>query len=753
MKLALVAVTALFMALAWLLLDGLNLNLHPLDRELAALDDSVAADRSLHPRALAARAVLSRNYGGLAQEMRAINGSLARLRDAASTDPQRLAAIDRLASQAARQRDLIEQLKNAPRQNSLVHFRFLSRLVAASDRYTAVVASGLEQQALHAVIVRRLLAARESARRFQVLLFGTSLTLLGALVFLGLQLRARARALQWRASFEHAIANISTRFISLQNCEIASGVERALGELAECIGADRAYFVLAGAPAHTYRWCTRGTAFPSDWPERALSLATHLGSGEEGVIQVPNVDRASDFRTLDKELFAGMGLYGWLCVLGRGTEGANGILGFDALRERPLARWNDLGLFRMAFDAIADALRREVMQQEKERLQATLQQARSIETLGAFATGIAHSFNNIVGAILGHTELIHAQVESDSRPAGSLAEIRRAGERARELADQIFTFGRRGDGGRQQIRVRSLVEETALLIRASLPSHVSLVVHEISETTTVSGDPAQLRQVILNVCSNAAEAMEAAGVIEIGMEIRDIAHRMHTEHTPIEPGQFAIISISDPGRGMDEAALGRIFEPFFTTKAEANGLGLATVLETLQKHRGTVEVRSIVGVGTHFDIWLPCRSNGDSIPLLRAPAISPRGMGQSVLIFDADRVRLLRHEEIIAALGYEPIGFTDPTEAKTACLAHPDRFDATLICHRYGTSAAIELAASLRETALPIILATVSATDFSAQALAGAGISELIHHPLSSVEVAGALMRCVAASVERAAAC
>jgi CheY-like chemotaxis protein len=247
--------------------------------------------------------------------------------------------------------------------------------------------------------------------------------------------------------------------------------------------------------------------------------------------------------------------------------------------------------------------------------------------------------------------------------------------------------------------------------------------------------------------------MPTGGKLIIETANADLDETYCRSHPAVQPGRYVMIAVSDTGAGMDTSTQARVFEPFFTTKAEANGLGLATVLEILQKHRGTAEVRSIVGVGTHFDIWLPCESNGDSIPLLRAPAISPRGMGQSVLIFDADRARLLRHEEIIAALGYEPIGFTDPTEVKTACLAHPDRFDAALICHRYGTSSALELAASLRETALPIILATVSAADFNAQALANAGISELIHHPLSSVEVAGALMRCVAASIERAAAC
>jgi signal transduction histidine kinase/CheY-like chemotaxis protein len=824
-KLAFVAAAALFMMLTWLLQSGLNLNSPLYDLELGALDHFVEANRSLHREVLAARAGLARNYEGLVHGTEATADSLARLRDAASADPEQLAVIDRLTAQTARQEDLIEQFKsrNALLQNSMVHFGALSSRLAASDQNSAVVASvtrlaadmlhltfnampmaerdvqsrldelaGVEhppasdgairallahgrtlhdllpainallkvlfaavshsdQEALHAVVVRRQLAARASARRFRILLYGISVTLLGALVFLGLRLRARARALQRRASFEHAIAGISTRFINLQNHEIASGVECALGELAQCIGADRAYFVVAGAPLRAYRWCERETTFPFDWSERALHLATYLAQEQEGVIQLPQGKCPARSRRQDKDLLAAMGLVGWLCILGRGPEGVTGILGFDALRNGPLMQWNDSGLFRMAFDAIANALRREILEQEKERLQAGLLQARRMETVGAFAIGIAHSFNNIVGAILGYAEMIHTHVKPDSRPAGSVAEIRHAGERAQQLIDQILTFGRRRENGRQDISVKSLVAETTSLINASLPSHVSLLVHEIPETPTVSGDPVQLQQVILNVCNNAARAMETPGVIEISIAIREVIDRLHAEHGEIRPGRFAIITVTDPGHGMDEATLRRIFEPFFTTRAEGNGLGLATVLETVQEHGGAVEVQSTVGVGTRFDIWLPCRGNGEQKSLPRAPVVVARGMGQSVLIFDTDRARLLRHEEILAALGYEPVGFTEPTEAKAAFLARPERFDAALLCHRHGTSSALDLAACLHQSELPIILATASAGDFSAQVLADAGISELIHHQLSSVELAGALMRCVAASIGRAA--
>ena len=180
-----------------------------------------------------------------------------------------------------------------------------------------------------------------------------------------------------------------------------------------------------------------------------------------------------------------------------------------------------LTLFRMAFDAIANAVGRINLEQEKERLEANLLQARRMETIGAFASGIAHNFNNIVGAILGHTEMADAQVRSGRRPDGNLAEIRRAGERARELVDQILRFGSRSDRRRERIDVKALIAETKSLLVASLPSHVGLTVNETSGATVVSAEPAQLQQVVLNLCNNAAQAMDDPGIIEIRIEVRE----------------------------------------------------------------------------------------------------------------------------------------------------------------------------------------------------------------------------------------
>jgi CheY-like chemotaxis protein len=269
-------------------------------------------------------------------------------------------------------------------------------------------------------------------------------------------------------------------------------------------------------------------------------------------------------------------------------------------------------------------------------------------------------------------------------------------------------------------------------------------VRTAEQNTTVVGEAAQLQQVILNVGNNAAQAMDAPGAIEVDVCVQEVEQAAHGEHGTLAPGRHVVILVTDSGRGMDEITLERIFEPFFSTRVGGNGLGLATVREIVLQHSGAVKVRSAPGVGTHFEVWLPCAANIE-VPEESHDA-SGRGSGETVLVLEADRDRLLRHEEILAALGYEPVGFTDTAEAVAACRTTPTRFDAAVLCcHLHGGPALATQAAALRESvpSLPLIVATPSAREITAPFLAGAGISEIIRQPLTSGELAGALASCL----------
>jgi signal transduction histidine kinase/CheY-like chemotaxis protein len=630
-------------------------------------------------------------------------------------------------------------------QALIAHGGILHDLLPATDavlKGLVAAASNREQEAVRSSLLKRQLASQASAGRYRVFLYATSLFLLGSLVYFGLKLRARAIALRRRSAFEHVIAGISTRFINSQHHDIAEHVESALEKLAECIGADRAYFVVAVESRQVYRWSREGVELPKAWPVRALQLASRFDRGEDGIIHIPKV-RASGLCDAT-ELLADAGLHGWLCIQNASEKRAASILGFDSMRVGGLTKWTEFALFLTAFDAIANAVGRVVLEREKERLEASLQQARRMETIGTFASGIAHNFNNIVGAILGYTEMANTDVGSGGGPSANLVEIRRAGERARELVDQILTFGRRGKGRRERICIKALVAETQTLLAASLPSHVGITINKVSEMTIVWAEPAQLQQVILNVCYNAAQAMDEPGIIAVQVEVQEATDTLRVGPMGIGPGRFVTISISDPGRGMDEETLERIFDPFFTTRPDGNGLGLATVRDIVQDLDGAIEVQSTLGAGTRFVIWLPSVTSNETIAVQHAPGTIGRGDGETVLVLEKDRERLLRYEEILAALGYEPVGFTRLREVALADAARA-RFDAALVCHQAGANSPLDLAAALHDIAptLPIILVTPSARDLDAPILVTSGISEVVHGPVTFAELGRVLSRCL----------
>src|SRR5205085_2301965 len=275
-------------------------------------------------------------------------------------------------------------------QALLAHARLLSDLLPSVDRMLkdlSVLPDGQPEQSLRAMILVRQLASRDTARRFRLALYATSLLLLAILVHLGLRLRARAVVLRRRAELEHVIAGVSTRLIDSRPDETMADVERSLAELAACIGMDRGYFVLAGAPDRMRTWRRTGIGFPAGWPGQALALAARFDREADGVIRVASIERLP--QSPDKDVLVAAALRGWVCTSSPYHDDTRAVLGFDALRSPITAKAAELGLLRMALDAFCNAVRRDVLEQERGRLEQHLQQARRMETVGALSSGIA----------------------------------------------------------------------------------------------------------------------------------------------------------------------------------------------------------------------------------------------------------------------------------------------------------------------------------------------------------------------------
>jgi signal transduction histidine kinase len=625
----------------------------------------------------------------------------------------------------------------------LAHARLLLELLPAVDETLKALASLPGRQLLEEV--RALIADHRSAveattHRFRLLLYLVSLLLLVVLVYFGLQLRARALALRRRAEFEHVIAENSTRLINCPPAETDARVKQVLSEFCRAIGAGRAYVVLDENPTRVHAWSTDREIYPPGWPNQALALSARLGTAGRDIVTVPDVSALP--AGAEKDLLAAAGIRCWTCVPLVRPGRVGGIMGFDAFQPA----WDSafpLAVMRLAGDAVANAVEREFLERDRARLTTRLERARRMQMIGSLASGIAHNFNNIISAILGYSEMLEPQLTRGTKPAQHSDEIRRAAERARDLIDNILTFGRQRDGRVGPVQVRTLFQEAAALLRASLPSGVELVIEDVPVDVAVSGEPAQLQQVILNLCTNAAQAMHGGGCIRVTAEQREVTDFLPMSHGELASGRYVRLAVIDSGRGFDEGVARRLFEPFFTTRLAGTGLGLATVHEIVRDHDGAMNVQSKPGCGSRFEAWLPA-AVADSTAVVGLPML-PLGCGETVLVIENERERLLYDEEMLAALGYEPVGFEHPADAVAACRLTPDRFDIILVSSASQTAAGLDLARALHEAAprQPVMLATASTIDVRVDAMAEAGISELLRRPLVSAELAAALARCL----------
>ena len=632
----------------------------------------------------------------------------------------------------------------------LAHGSLLRKLLPQTDGLLAdmfALRTESEQVALRKILTADQLASRKGAQDFRIFLYSLSLMLLALLVFLGLKLRARAHSMYWRAALEHVIAGVSTSLINCRPDDTATRIEEALGRIAKYIGANRAYFIPSSQPDRMYASCSDGEPFAPDWQDQAIELARNF-SGNNGIIHIPDVNSLPPSKS--KSTLTTLGIRSWTCVLNTDADSASGVLGFDAMRNPITTPAGDLRLLRMAFDAIVSAVTRDRLARERMHLEHQLQQARRMETVGALASGIAHNFNNICGAVLGYVEIAEAHLHNRSRATESLAEIRCACARGRDLIEQILTFGRRRTTRRVPVQMAALIAESKSLLLASLSSNIELVVHDVPDAV-VCGELAQLQQVILNLCHNAAQAMNESGRIEIKTEVREVARPVSFDHADLGKGRYAVVSVSDSGCGMTKSMMARIFEPFFTARPAGNGLGLSTAAEIVRGHEGAIAVKSRPGLGSCFEVWLPCRQSehNESKHSVELPFIT--GRGETVLVLEDDENRLLRDEEILAALGYEPVGFSAIFPALSACKANPQRFDAFLIGHLSSIGSAISVSSKLHQISpdCPILLAARSAIEIDANALISAGICEIVRWPLIPGEVVAALNHCLGAPRRR----
>lgn len=383
-------------------------------------------------------------------------------------------------------------------------------------------------------------------------------------------------------------------------------------------------------------------------------------------------------------------------------------------------------------------------QQQNQQLEAQLQRARKMEALGTLAGGVAHDFNNILAAVIGYGELARSAAPDDSSQARHLDHVLQAGQRGKALVERILSFSRGAPRARTLLRLEPVIDEVLQLLAASLPASVRLVPRLNAPEAVISGDVTMVYEAAMNLCTNALQAMPQGGVLQVALdEVRLVVPRQLFD-LRLPAGRYARLSVTDTGAGIAPEVMARLFEPFFTTRGPqvGTGLGLAVVHGVMVDLGGAIDVQSTPGQGARFDLYFP-RVEGVPDEARQVDDTAPTGSGQTVLLVDDEPGLVELAEELLAGLGYEPVGFASSVQALAEFQRDPERFDLLLTDEVMPemTGTALAQAVHVVRPGLPVVLASGYGGPQLAARAAGAGVTVLIKKPLVRAELARALAR------------
>jgi PAS domain S-box-containing protein len=391
-----------------------------------------------------------------------------------------------------------------------------------------------------------------------------------------------------------------------------------------------------------------------------------------------------------------------------------------------------------------DITQRKRQEAERERLEQQLRQAQKLEAIGTLAGGIAHDFNNILSAILGYGELAQKGAAEGSAQRRHIDAALAAGQRAKSLVERILAFSRSGMGERVPVHVQSVVDEALDGVAATLPAGVRLERRLGAGNASVLGDATQIHQVVLNLCANAVQAMRGQGRLAVALDVVRRAAPVAVATSTLPTGEYLRLSVADSGSGIEPRLLDRIFDPFFTTKevGVGTGLGLSLVHGIVTDLDGGIDVQSRPGEGSVFTVYMPARGVAASPSDAASPQDDAvRGEGQTVLLVDDEEPLVRLGEELLAGLGYEPVGFVSSRAALDALRAEPQRFDALLSDESMPGLTGSELAAEAHRLRpdLPVVLMSGYVSPALLQQARAAGVAEVLGKPLAAREIARAL--------------
>ncbi|MDA8135218.1 MAG: cache domain-containing protein [Desulfobacteraceae bacterium] len=373
-------------------------------------------------------------------------------------------------------------------------------------------------------------------------------------------------------------------------------------------------------------------------------------------------------------------------------------------------------------------------EKERNRLEEKLRQSHKMEAIGTLAGGIAHDFNNILFPILGHTEMLMADVDKNSEFHKRLRKIYDSSLRAKDLVKQILTFSRQEKTEYKLLRVQSIIKEALKLLRSSMPATIDIKQNIQTDCSPVKADPTQIHQIIMNLSANAYHAMEKTGG-ELNVSLKEIEIGRHDRPNPeLEPGSYVCLTVSDQGVGMDKNLIQKIFDPFFTTKekGKGTGMGLSVVHGIVKNMKGAIQVSSEPGKGTTFTVYFPSENISFTEQQHYQEQEPARGGNESILLVDDENYIIEMERAMLERMGYTVSSWSSSGEALEAFRANPDQFDLVITDMAMPKLSGHQLAADLIKIRpdIPVLLLTGFSEMMSEEQAALCGIKGFLLKPV-----------------------
>jgi PAS domain S-box-containing protein len=377
------------------------------------------------------------------------------------------------------------------------------------------------------------------------------------------------------------------------------------------------------------------------------------------------------------------------------------------------------------------------------KLEKQMRQSQKLEAIGNLAGGIAHDFNNILMAIIGYTDLTLATYKENKEILLNLTNVLNAGYRARDLVNQILTFSQQHEGERKPLNLAMLVKESLKFLRATLPASINIMCCIEPDIKYIYADYTQCYQIIMNLCTNAAAAMqEKGGELKISISNIDLTPHFTQAYPHMQPGPYVKLAVSDTGHGIREEIIDKIFEPYFTTKQhdKGSGLGLAVVHGIVNSYGGTITVSSEAAKGSVFTLYLPAVVDKKIQSEKKA---MPAAGNEKILFVDDESMLAELGKRMLTSLGYWVNSKTDSKEALKYFKKYPKQFDLVITDMTMPNLSGAELACAMLQIRpdLPIILCTGYHEKMSAKEAQKLGIKAFIAKPLVRNELGDVVNR------------